>query len=45
MKCMPGDRSAFKGGQITNYSIPSSSSLTYEGVFSENFFALQSKED
>ena len=25
--------------------IPSSSSLTYEGLFSENFFSIQSKED
>ena len=45
MMCMPGARSAFKGGYSSNSSIASSSSLTYEGLFAENFFSLKSKEE
>lgn len=39
-----GARSAFKGGFSTKYSIPPPSTLTYEGLFSENFFQINTKE-
>jgi uncharacterized protein YegL len=39
-----GARSAFKGGFSTKNSIPPPSTLTYEGLFSENFFQINTKE-
>lgn len=44
MCCSTGARAAFKGG-LRGSKVPSSTSLTYEGIFSENFFLVTVKRN